>query len=253
MRPSKLPLRSDSAFPRPACGPQATLHHTIQLHPQFLGKGIVDTVIQELEKEVEGENIAGVGCIVAVITVPVRPGGPPFPGRRSPRGFATWRRWFTPSRECRTHAPRRGVPYLLCVFPQPGGVSMGRVDALTGFVKFRVTYIAVVFRPLQMEVLDAKVQSVSEFGFFAQLGPIEVFVADAVSARGHHPLPPLAPLAEAPPVACPRDAAAAPCQPPRSLRLPKASLSFTRRRALDVVAVSARSTSPTTWTSFPTR
>ncbi|KAA0152541.1 hypothetical protein FNF27_03828 [Cafeteria roenbergensis] len=110
---------------------RATLHHTIQLHPQFLGKGIVDTVIQELEKEVEGENIAGVGCIVAVITVP------------------------------------------------PGGVSMGRVDALTGFVKFRVTYIAVVFRPLQMEVLDAKVQSVSEFGFFAQLGPIEVFVADA--------------------------------------------------------------------------
>lgn len=51
---------------------QATLHHTIQLHPQYLGKGIIDTVIQELEKEVEGENIAGVGCIVAVITVPVR-------------------------------------------------------------------------------------------------------------------------------------------------------------------------------------
>lgn len=65
-------VRSFETLSGPACVPQATLHHTIQLHPQFLGKGIVDTVVQELEKEVEGENIAGVGCIVAVITVPVR-------------------------------------------------------------------------------------------------------------------------------------------------------------------------------------
>jgi hypothetical protein len=51
---------------------QATLHKQFELHPQFLGKSIADTVVQKLEEEVEGTTIEGVGCVVAVITVEVR-------------------------------------------------------------------------------------------------------------------------------------------------------------------------------------
>jgi len=46
---------------------QATLYHTVELHPKFLGKGIVDTVVRVLESEVEGTTVEGVGCIVCVI------------------------------------------------------------------------------------------------------------------------------------------------------------------------------------------
>ena len=58
---------------------------------------------------------------------------------------------------------------------------MGKIDSLTGFVKFRIKYDAVMFRPFRNEVLDAPVKSVTEMGFFVQAGPVEIFVADVVS------------------------------------------------------------------------
>lgn len=41
-------------------------------------------------------------------------------------------------------------------------ITKGLVDALSGFVKYKVTYKALVFRPFKNEVLDAVVKTVSE-------------------------------------------------------------------------------------------
>jgi DNA-directed RNA polymerase subunit E'/Rpb7 len=69
------------------------------------------------------------------------------------------------------------------VVVQEDDISMGKVDPLTGFVKFRIKYDAVMFRPFRNEVLDAPVKSVTEMGFFVQAGPVEIFVADVVSGE----------------------------------------------------------------------
>lgn len=60
-------------------------------------------------------------------------------------------------------------------------ISKGLVDSLTGFVKYRVSFSALVFRPFRNEVLDAVVTSVSDIGFFAAAGPLSVLVSTAVS------------------------------------------------------------------------
>ena len=53
------------------------------------------------------------------------------------------------------------------------------VDALSGFVRYKVTYNALMFRPFKHEVLDAVVKSVSEVGFFAEAGPLSILVSHA--------------------------------------------------------------------------
>lgn len=58
-------------------------------------------------------------------------------------------------------------------------ISKGLVDSLTGFVKYRVSFSALVFRPFRNEVLDAVVTSVSDIGFFAAAGPLSVLVSTA--------------------------------------------------------------------------
>ncbi len=59
----------------PLLKPQATLFHTLELHPKYLGKGIIQTVTQQLKSEVEGTTAEGVGCIICVIQVDVSPPG----------------------------------------------------------------------------------------------------------------------------------------------------------------------------------
>lgn len=54
-------------------------------------------------------------------------------------------------------------------------IGAGVVDSTTGYAKFVVRYLALLFRPFKNEVCDAVVQSVSTLGFFAQLGPFSVF------------------------------------------------------------------------------
>jgi hypothetical protein len=47
----------------------------LELHPKFLGKEIMRTIKLQLDSEVEGTSIEGVGFIVAVVSVMVsRPG-----------------------------------------------------------------------------------------------------------------------------------------------------------------------------------
>lgn len=51
-------------------------------------------------------------------------------------------------------------------------------DGGTGSATFSLRYDCLVFRPSRGEVLDAVVASVSKVGFFADAGPMQVFVSN---------------------------------------------------------------------------
>lgn len=57
---------------------------------------------------------------------------------------------------------------------------MGTIEFDTGFANVLVAYRAICFRPFVNEVLDAAVSHVTELGFFAEVGPLEVFVSRLV-------------------------------------------------------------------------
>jgi len=58
-------------------------------------------------------------------------------------------------------------------------VSEGMVtDDGTARAKFHVKYSCVAFRPFKGEVLDATVTQVNKFGFFAEAGPMNLFVSN---------------------------------------------------------------------------
>ena len=54
---------------------------------------------------------------------------------------------------------------------------VARCCAGAGLVTFPVRFMAVVFRPFKGEVLDAVVTTVNKMGFFAEVGPLQVFVS----------------------------------------------------------------------------
>jgi len=56
-------------------------------------------------------------------------------------------------------------------------VGKGRIREGAGLVTFSIRYMAVVFRPFKGEVLDAVVTTVNKMGFFAEVGPLQVFVS----------------------------------------------------------------------------
>jgi len=53
----------------------------------------------------------------------------------------------------------------------------GKIKEGMGFVTFTLKYQAIVFRPFKGEVLDALVTLVNKMGFFAEVGPLQVFVS----------------------------------------------------------------------------
>lgn len=56
-------------------------------------------------------------------------------------------------------------------------VSEGRILPGSGVAEFTVGYRAVVWRPFKGETVDAQVTSVNPHGFFAQAGPLRLFVS----------------------------------------------------------------------------
>jgi DNA-directed RNA polymerase II subunit RPB7 len=61
--------------------------------------------------------------------------------------------------------------------------GLGQIEETTGFVVFPVKFKAIVFKPFRNEILDAVVTQVSKVGFFADIGPLQVFVSS-------HSIPP---------------------------------------------------------------
>ena len=57
--------------------------------------------------------------------------------------------------------------------------SMGRglLQPGTGLAQFDIEYSAVVFKPFKNEVVDGIVSAVNKIGFWADVGPLQVFVS----------------------------------------------------------------------------
>jgi len=56
-------------------------------------------------------------------------------------------------------------------------VGKGKIREGGGLATFSIRYNAVVFKPFKGEVFDAVVKTVNKLGFFAQVGPLQVFVS----------------------------------------------------------------------------
>ncbi|KAF2596509.1 hypothetical protein F2Q68_00007826 [Brassica cretica] len=56
-------------------------------------------------------------------------------------------------------------------------VGKGLIRDGTAFVTFPVKYQCVVFRPFKGEILEAVVTLVNKMGFFAEAGPVQIFVS----------------------------------------------------------------------------
>lgn len=68
--------------------------------------------------------------------------------------------------------------YVICV-NRIGDVEKGKIrQDGTGYATFKVEYMAAVCRPYKGEVIDCVVTSVNKMGFFAEAGPLQVFVSN---------------------------------------------------------------------------
>uniref|UniRef100_A0A060TG99 DNA-directed RNA polymerase subunit n=1 Tax=Blastobotrys adeninivorans TaxID=409370 RepID=A0A060TG99_BLAAD len=68
--------------------------------------------------------------------------------------------------------------YIICVLDgMKIDVGKGRVIPGSGAAEFDVKYRAIVWRPFKGEVVDAVVTNVNKMGFFADVGPLSVFVS----------------------------------------------------------------------------
>mmetsp|Transcript_12090 Transcript_12090/g.15107 ORF Transcript_12090/g.15107 Transcript_12090/m.15107 type:complete len:183 (-) Transcript_12090:156-704(-) len=56
-------------------------------------------------------------------------------------------------------------------------IGSGILNEDTGNAHFKITYFSLVFRPFKGEILPGEVKSISKQGFFAQAGPLEIFVS----------------------------------------------------------------------------
>ncbi|CCF73282.1 DNA-directed RNA polymerase II subunit G [Babesia microti strain RI] len=74
--------------------------------------------------------------------------------------------------------------YVVCVI-RIVHCESGRVQDGTGMIIVSVKYQAIVFKPFKDEVLDAIVTDVNKLGFFAQAGPLKVFVSKSSIAPGY--------------------------------------------------------------------
>ncbi|CAN6454327.1 unnamed protein product [Victoria cruziana] len=57
-------------------------------------------------------------------------------------------------------------------------IGKGLIRDGTGYVTFPVRYQCVVFRPFKGEILEAVVTMVNKMGFFAEAGPVQIFVSN---------------------------------------------------------------------------
>ncbi|KAG1662200.1 hypothetical protein FOA52_015826 [Chlamydomonas sp. UWO 241] len=68
--------------------------------------------------------------------------------------------------------------YVVCV-NKFNDIAKGKVrQDGSGFAVFKVSYMAIVCRPYKGEVLDCVVTSVNKMGFFAEAGPLQIFVSN---------------------------------------------------------------------------
>ncbi|KAI8977118.1 Rna polymerase II [Mycotypha africana] len=67
--------------------------------------------------------------------------------------------------------------YLITVL-SVNTVDKGKILPGSGLAEFKISYQAILFKPFKGEVLDAIVTTVNKMGFFADVGPLQVFVSN---------------------------------------------------------------------------
>lgn len=127
---------------------QRQLSHTILLHPSYFGAQLEDYLQQKLYEDVEGT------C-------------------SGKYGYVDWRWHVLTAR------------YIISVVTI-NDIGEGKVMPSTGQARFKCLYTAIVMKPFKGEVVDGKVTQVNKMGFFAMVGPLQVFVSSHVST-----IPPL--------------------------------------------------------------
>ena len=191
---------------RLARSPQIEMKKELILYPRYFGPNIQDLLVEKLIQTVEGSCSGRYGFVVGVTDVievgkgKIREGGPPCPSPLA--GLAAGLALSPPPAHSRVHqlhlrpacactavprwlarargggagggdplsSPLRCLPtHRRCIPPTlpPGG----------GLATFPMRYNAIVFRPFKGEVFDAVVTTVNKLGFFAQVGPLQVFVS----------------------------------------------------------------------------
>lgn len=74
-----------------------------------------------------------------------------------------------------TCSPKHG--YILAVL-KVDEVTKGKIrQDGSGFATFKATFQCITFRPFKGEVLDCVVSQVNKMGFFADAGPLQIFVS----------------------------------------------------------------------------
>jgi DNA-directed RNA polymerase subunit E'/Rpb7 len=101
----------------------------------------------------------------------------------------------TPSSSLEFDRIRADGRYIVSVI-SINSIGEGKVLPSTGQARFKTSYTAVVFKPFKGEVMDGRVTNVnkvsylilridapahSQMGFFAMVGPLQVFVSSHVS------------------------------------------------------------------------
>lgn len=71
----------------------------------------------------------------------------------------------------------QGNYYIICIM-DTFDISPGKILPGNGLAEFTVGYRAVVWRPFKGETVDAIVDSVNPHGFFANAGPLRLFVSE---------------------------------------------------------------------------
>lgn len=67
--------------------------------------------------------------------------------------------------------------YIIKVQQIVGPICHGMLQEGTGMAVFTVPYEAIVFKPFKNEVVEGVVTTVTKVGFYAHVGPLEVFVS----------------------------------------------------------------------------
>lgn len=81
-----------------------------------------------------------------------------------------------------TFAGRYG--FVIAVLHVITPIPNGELDDATGHAVFPLKYQAIVFRPFKGEVLDSVVTRLLPYGFFAESGPLNVFVTSKLMPEG---------------------------------------------------------------------
>ncbi|KAI8906683.1 hypothetical protein EDD86DRAFT_209512, partial [Gorgonomyces haynaldii] len=66
-------------------------------------------------------------------------------------------------------------------------IGRGVLQSNTGFAEYNIKYKAIVFKPFKNQVVDGVVSTVNKIGFWADVGPLQVFVSQHFDSNANPP------------------------------------------------------------------